>query len=51
MKNLIAATSVLLLALLAGCTSGETVPRGNDGFYLSVPAHPAARADSQTSAQ
>jgi hypothetical protein len=44
MTKLIAATSILLLAALAACTSNPGLKIGNDGSYVSAPAHAAAAA-------
>jgi hypothetical protein len=48
MNKMIAAVSVTLLVLLAGCASAP-VPRGSDGTYQSMPAHPAAAPSAQSS--
>ena len=48
MTKRIALCSLALAALLGGCAAGP-LSRGNDGMYVSTPAHPAAPANAQSS--
>jgi uncharacterized lipoprotein NlpE involved in copper resistance len=50
MKKLIAASSLLMLALLTGCGGGAGLRQASDGTYLSNPAHPAAAQTGQSAA-